>query len=494
MAIQSTEYLSQSLIPAHPGLRNGAGIAAGLAAESYIESLARILYYWGYPAVNTFGRTSSWAIMKDGPGATMGLFPGAPKNTMGYLDDVMASAQRKVVTPNRDTIYGAGFMDLAEDAVVIQAPDDVPAGHYWTIQIVDLFTTVIHQLGSASHTLGGKYLLVGPDWEGRKPEGIVDVLHSPTHIAAVFGRSFAGHGAQGMALARRVLNQIGVVPLRDDRPGPLVFDCEASARNAVFPPGVTHEMVTADPDLLRVRPVNAATFWDDLEKALDASPKVCADDAPMAAQARALLALRRTSSELKSLIDHVALAADAELQEGARYYQTGVDTGNGWQRQRNAGAWGADWYGRAQAAVIYIYVNDFHEAIYFIRGTDAAGQLLEGRYHYTLTFPKDGLPAVDRARGGFWSLTMYDEDYYMLAHPEGGRTNIGTAAVDANEVDFAKDGSLALHLSFAPPEDAAARKNWLPAPDGKFALLIRAYVPKDDMANGTYTLPNVIRT
>lgn len=493
MATQSTEYLSQSLIPAHPGLSNGAGVAAGLAAESYIESLARIVYYWGYPAVNTFGRTSSWAIMRDGPGATMGLFPGAPKNTMGYLDDLMASAQRKVVTPNRDTIYGAGFADLAEDAVVIQTPDNVPAGHYWTIQIVDLFTTVIHQLGSASHTPGGKYLLVGPDWEGQKPEGFVEVLHSPTHIAGVFGRSFAGHGAKDMALARSILNQIGIVPLRNDHRGPLVFDCEASARNAVFPPGVTREMVTADPDLLRVRPVNAATFWDDLERALDANPKVSADDTPMAAQARALLALRSTSNELKRLIDHVALVADAELQEGARYYQTGVDTGNGWQRQRNAGAWGADWYGRAQAAVIYIYVNDLHEAIYFIRGTDAAGHLLEGRYHYTLTFPKDGLPAVDRARGGFWSLTMYDEDYYMLARPEGGRTNIGTAAVDANEVDFAKDGSLTLHLSFAPPEDTMARKNWLPAPDGKFALLIRAYVPKDEIANGTYTLPNVIR-
>ena len=493
MATQNADYLSRSLIPAHPGLANGAGVAAGIAADNYIQSLARIVYYWGYPAVNTFGRTSSWAIMKDGPGATMGLFPGAPKNTMGYLDNVMASSQRKVVTPNRDTIYGAGFIDLSQEAVVIQTPGNVPAGHYWTIQIVDLFTTVIHQLGSASRTPGGKYLLVGSDWDGRKPEGFVDVLHSPTNIAGAFGRSFAGHGQEDMEVARMVLNQIGVVPLRSDHAGPLVFNCEASARHAVFPPGLTREMIAADPDLLRVRPVNAGTFWEDLEKALDACPKVAADDAPMAAQARALLALRKTSSALKSLIDHTALVADTELQEGARYYQTGVDAGNGWQRQPNAGAWGADWYGRAQAAVIYIYVNDYHEAIYFIRGTDARGELLQGRYHYTVTFPKGGLPAVDRERGGFWSLTMYDRDYYMLANPPDGRTNIGTAAVDANEVEFAQDGSLTLHLSAKPPEDASARKNWLPAPDDQFALLVRAYVPKDEMTNGAYSLPDVVR-
>jgi hypothetical protein len=33
-----------------------------------------------------------------------------------------------------------------------------------------------------------------------------------------------------------------------------------------------------------------------------------------------------------------------------------------------------------------------------------------------MTFPKDALPPVDRTRGGFWSLTMYDKDYFMLAN------------------------------------------------------------------------------
>ncbi len=46
-------------------------------------------------------------------------------------------------------------------------------------------------------------------------------------------------------------------------------------------------------------------------------------------------------------------------------------------------AWGSDWYGRAIAAVIYIFVNDYHEAVYLTRGTDSQGQLLNGREHYT---------------------------------------------------------------------------------------------------------------
>jgi hypothetical protein len=71
-------------------------------------------------------------------------------------------------------------------------------------------------------------------------------------------------------------------------------------------------------------------------------------------------------------------------------------------------------------------VNDHREAIYFIRGTDAKGALLEGRNTYTITFPKDALPPMDRTRGGFWSLTMYDKDYFMLAKSPNGRTNVGS--------------------------------------------------------------------
>ena len=487
-------YVARAFNAAHPDLPNAAGVPARLANERYVESLARIVYCWGYPAVDAFGRTSGWELMKKaGPGATMGLFPGAPKNMMGYLDDYMPPAQRKVVTPNNDTIYGVGFADLTDEPVVVQTPNDVPEGHYWTIQIADLFTTVIHQLGSASNTPGGKFLLAGPHWTGEKPDGFIDVLRSPTNIAGVFGRSFTAHSAEEKAKARRVLNQIGIVALSKDKPARHTFDCEASARNKVYPPGLTAEMLAADPDMLRVRPVNPTTFWDDLEKALAANPEVGPDDAAMAAQARTLIALRDSDPSWKALLDRAALAADTDLHEGARYAQTGVDAGNGWQRQENGGVWGTDWFGRAQAAVVYIYVNDYHEAIYFIRGTDAKRTLLQGRYRYTMTFPKGALPPVDRSRGGFWSLTMYDKDYYMLASSPNDRTNIGTVSLDANELKFGADGSLTLHLSHRAPEGVEEKANWLPAPDDQFALIVRAYVPSAALLTGDYKLPDVHR-
>ena len=119
-------YAARALTPAHGDLARSAGVPAQLANEEYVSALARVVYYWGYPAVDGFGRTNMWEIMKAGPGAMLGLMPGAPMNTTGCLADYMSPTQRWVVTPNMDTIYGAGFANLGVEPAVIQTPTRQP--------------------------------------------------------------------------------------------------------------------------------------------------------------------------------------------------------------------------------------------------------------------------------------------------------------------------------------------------------------------------------
>ncbi|RGP47661.1 hypothetical protein AWH04_23675 [Rhodococcus erythropolis] len=487
-----TDSIAQGFTPAHAQLARSAGVPATLAAESYVEALARIVYYWGYPAVDTFGRTNMWEIMDGKTGLQLGLLPGAAKNYTGALTDYMSPAQRWVVSPNNDTIYGAGFADLTDETAVIQTPTEVPDGHYWTIQIVDVLTNVTHQLGSATGTPGGKFLLVGPDWDGELPEDFLDVLRSPTNVAGVFPRSFAARSEASKQQARSVLDQIGMYPFSEDRPGPRSFGYEAHAANSIYPQGVTAEMLAADPDASRPQWVKPESFWTDLAAMLDFNPTMGAADTPMADQAKTLVALHRSDKSYRALLDRAALRADVALHQSASYVQTGVDAGNGWQRQRNSGLWGTDWFGRALAAVIYIYVNDFHEAVYLVRGTDHDGALLHGRERYTMTFTEDALPPVDRSRGGFWSLTMYDKDAFMLADAPGNRVNLGTVNLDAGDLVF-RDGKLTLHLSHDEPTDPDARANWLPAPHDEFRLIIRSYVPDRSVLDETYRFPDVVR-
>jgi hypothetical protein len=488
-----TAYRAEAFDAAHADLARSGGVPAQLANEAYVEALARVVYSWGYPAIDMTSRTGMWEMMQDGPGLMFGIGPGAPENASGCLSDYLAPTQRIIVTPNNDTFYGVAFVDLDEEPVVVQTPEDVPKGHYWVMQIADVFTNVGHTLGSAWGTEPGKYLLVGPDWEGETPEGFVEAIRLTTNYGAVLPRSFAARTDEARARAIAVQNQMGVYPLSQDEAGRKSWDCEAITANHVFPPGVTAEMIAADPDVARPQWVVPERFWQDLATVLDDNPTVGPADAAMAEQARALVALHGSDPRWAALLDKWALEADAALHTSARYEQVGVDVGNGWQRQKNGGLWGSDWFGRAQAAVVYILVNDWHEAVYLIRGTDADGRLLDGRHVYTMSFAKDALPPVDRARGGFWSLTMYDKDYFMLADAPEGRTNIGTVNLDADQLDFAEDGSLTLVMSHEAPADPAARANWLPAPEGQFALIVRAYVPGEPILDDSYVFPDVVR-
>lgn len=65
-------YTARAFSPANAGLARSAGVPARLANEAYVEALARVLYYWAYPAVDVFGRTSMWETMKDGPACCSG--------------------------------------------------------------------------------------------------------------------------------------------------------------------------------------------------------------------------------------------------------------------------------------------------------------------------------------------------------------------------------------------------------------------------------------
>lgn len=488
-----TAYRAEAFNATHADLPRSAGVPAQLANEGYVEDLARLVYYWAYPAIDMTSRTSMWEMMKDGPGLMFGIGPGAPENASGCLSDYLPPAQRIIVTPNNDTFYGVAFLDLGKEPVVVQTPEDVPEGHYWVMQIVDVFTNVVRTLGSAWGTEPGKYLLVGPDWQGEKPEGFEEVIRLTTDYGAVLPRSFAARTDEARARAIAVQNQMGVYPLSQDDARRKTWDCEAITANHVFPPGVTPEMISADPEIARPQWVVPERFWQDLATMLGNNQTAGPADAAMAEQARALVALHASDPKWAALLDRAALKANSALQVSARYEQVGVDVGNGWQRQKDGGLWGTDWFGRAQAAVIYILVNDWHEAVYLIRGTDSQGRLLDGKHGYTMTFPKGALPPVDRSKGGFWSLTMYDKDYFMLADGEGGRTNLGTVSLDADQLKFADDGSLTLVMSHDEPTDPVQRANWLPAPEGQFALIIRAYVPEEPILSDDYHFPDVER-
>jgi hypothetical protein len=83
---------------------------------------------------------------------------------------------------------------------------------------------------------------------------------------------------------------------------------------------------------------------------------------------------------------------------------------------------------------------------------------------------------------------MYDSDCFFVDNP------LGRYALRARDhLTLNSDGSLDLCIQRYPP-GADREPNWLPAPEGKFILMLRLYGPKKSIINGSWKIPPVKRT
>jgi hypothetical protein len=159
---------------------------------------------------------------------------------------------------------------------------------------------------------------------------------------------------------------------------------------------------------------------------------------------------------------------------------------NGWLFTTKAGVYGTDYLQRAFVTAIGLGANRPQDAIYPVSQRASPIEPYEGGHNYTLRFPKGQLPPVK----GFWSLTMYDEDMFFVANP----INRYSMSLRTNP-KFEPDGSLVIYIQNESP-GADKEANWLPAPKGKFHLMLRLYWPNEDdpsILDGSWAIPQVSR-
>jgi hypothetical protein len=157
---------------------------------------------------------------------------------------------------------------------------------------------------------------------------------------------------------------------------------------------------------------------------------------------------------------------------------------NGWMFSTKTGIYGTEYLQRAFITAIGLGANRPQDAIYPTSETDADGKIYSGANKYVLHFDKGQLPPVD----AFWSLTMYDGDYFFVENPLN-RYSI-SARQDLKKND---DGSVDLYLQHDSP-GAEKESNWLPAPVGRFIPMFRLYWPKEtppSIIDGSWTIPPV---
>jgi hypothetical protein len=157
---------------------------------------------------------------------------------------------------------------------------------------------------------------------------------------------------------------------------------------------------------------------------------------------------------------------------------------NGWTFATKTGLYGTDYLQRAVITAIGLGANRPQDAVYPTSVVDADGKKYSGANRYVLHFEKGQTPPAD----AFWSLTMYDAEYFFVDNPLNKYT-----VSPRNDLKYNPDGSLDLYIqNESPGKDKEA--NWLPAPKGEFVLMMRLYWPREkapSIIDGTWKLPPV---
>jgi hypothetical protein len=365
--------------------------------------------------------------------------------------------------------YGLGFFSLDDEPVVIQVPDF--GDRFWVYALYDARTDQFGHLGKPYGSKPGFYLLAGPRWRGLKPDGITDVLRCSTALANAIPRVFQDDTPEDKKAIQSVINQVVVYPLKD----------------------FTGQMKTIEwskvPDILGPKSSGEETKWvvpekfsDEFGEVLDIVDPLPGEEA-LYAQFRLLFDTAAKDADLKKLLVDTAVETDhAVIKPFFEWRHNGRPAGNGWNRSTNNAQWGIDYFNRTGTAKSNMFDNRPNETQYFYTDYDGANGELNGSGSYEVTFTPGQEPPVN----GFWSLTLYNDKH--LFHPNDlKRYSLGTKNKNLKRNS---DGSLTLYIGAKSP-GGEKEVNWLPAPDGKFSLYIRAYWGKEPILDSSWQPPKI---
>jgi hypothetical protein len=400
----------------------------------------------------------------------------APLNQFVSLPKYPPADYHGVTAPNADTLYSAAFIDVSKEPMVLAYPD--MHGRYFLFPIYSQWTNVIgapgkRTLGTAAQNIA----ITGATWRGTLPQGITQQVKSPTGTVFIIGRVYAEATAEDYAVVNALQKEFKLVPL-------------SSFGKSYSPPaGTIDPNAPSVKDIVRnvIGVMDTQTYFSKLAKSMAINPPA-SEDAPTLAKMAKIGLKPGKPFDLGKLGPHVQKALGdvgkiAFAQIGDEFEKSGK-TVNGWRLTFGTGTYGTNYLWRAAVSAFGWGANLQQDAMYPTAKTDGDGSTLVGTNTYTIHFAKGETPPVD----GFWSITMYDSEFYFYPNP----LNKFTVSL-RDRPAFNADGSLDLYFSHDKPANAP-QANWLPAPAAEFILMMRMYWPKEtspSVLDGTWSPPPI---
>lgn len=437
-------------------------VSAGLYSQAEQIVLGAEAYIFGYPLV-----------IMDVTRANATLVLG-PENQLRRVRHFPDASFKEVVRPNADTLYTTSFIDMAKGPWVFQMPGN--SQRYEVMPFMDAWTNVFAAPGTRTlGTIGGRFLLVAPGWQGQTPAGLT-LLRAPTRMVWLIGRTQT-NGIADYALVHRLQNGIKLRTLGDWQADPTAEEKAPT----VWQPAPTKPM----PPVEQMQVMSTETFFTRLSLLMVNNPPTAADGPMLVKLSRIGMAPGQPPNW--GLLDRWSVSLGRWIADFtvAKELKKPRDLVRGWQTPpAMLGNYGTFYNTRAVVAMIGLGANLPADAMYPYTRVDQDNKALDGSHRYRLHFNASELPPVN----AFWSVTAYGVDDFFLDNPIH-RFALG----DRDPLVFNVDGSLDLHVQATPPPGDQVN-NWLPVRRGRpFLLNARLYWPKPSALEGSWGMPAVER-
>ena len=448
-----------------------AALAEGsfLGVEEGLEEfwLATDAYIYGYPLVTMemTRRALTNVAAPEGTKAPMGQFI--------KMREYPNSSFRDVTAPNADTLYTTSFFDVGKEPWVLSIPD--MKDRYFLMPMLDGWTNVFQVPGKRTTGTGAQtYAITGPGWKGTLPAGVKE-YKSPTSMVWLLGRIYCTGTPEDYAAVHKLQDEFKLVPL------------SAYGKPYTPPPGkVDPSFDMKTPVREQVNRMDAVEYFTLLCDLMKTNPPAEVDAPYLARFARLGIVPGQSFDASKLKADFVKRIPHVGFDRIMLQFKINkaVRNENGWAFTTKTGIYGTDYLMRGLITAIGLGANRPQDAVYPTSRADAEHRKYSGAHKYVMNFPKGHLPPVE----GFWSLTMYDSEYFFVKNPIDRYSVSPRQNLQSNP-----DGSTDLYIQKdSPGKDKES--NWLPAPSGDFILMLRMYWPNEtdpSIINDTWAPPAV---
>ncbi|CAH1667305.1 conserved exported hypothetical protein [Hyphomicrobiales bacterium] len=455
-------------------MSTSAGAWDGLVVDAFdnVEDfkIASDAYVYGYPLV-TMEMTRRVITNVAAPEGTR-----APMGQIIKLRQYPNSSFRDVTAPNADTLYTTAFFDVGDEPWVLEAPD--MNGRYFLLPFLDGWTEVFEVPGKRTNgTAARTYLVTGPGWKGTVPAGMTQ-LKSQTSIVWLLGRIYCTGTPEDYAAVHALQDKFKLSPL------------SGYGKGWTAPAGKVDASIDMKKSVRdQVNEMTATQYFTLLADLLKRNPPSPKDALALARFAKIGLVPGKNfdpSSIDKRWETRLPKLSFDRIMLHFKFSDGDVRNVNGWGYTTKAGNYGTNYIQRALVTAIGLGANRPQDAVYPTSLKPSTFRSYDGANKYVMRFPAGQLPPVK----GFWSLTMYDEDYFFVEN----KINRYSMSMRTNPT-LDKDGSLTIYIQNESP-GADKEANWLPAPKGKFLLMLRLYWPnekKPSIIDGSWVIPAVTK-